>query len=335
MHACRTFLSTLLASLTLAGAALAAPQYRVTDLGTLGGPESDAMAINRRGVVVGFSNTPGVGSHYRAFSFRNGRMTDLGGLTAGNESFAKAVNLGGVACGSATAADFSGHAVVFAQGAVTDIHALRSDWLQSECTGINGQGQLIGTALSGEDYTYHAFVYANGSFTVLEAGTTGYAINDNGQYTGTASSSAFIADANGRTLLGDFGGGYSEAGALNNAGEVTGWAGTQGNGELHAFLWRQGTLTDLGTLGGWQSRGMAINKAGTIVGWSYTHQISGARGFIMLNGRMTDLNTLLDPVSGAGWQIYSASGIDDRGRITGTGTLNGFTHGYLLTPVGR
>ncbi len=46
---------------------------------------------------------------------------------------------------------------------------------------------------------------------------------------------------------------------------------------------------------------------------------------------MTDLNTLIPPNSG--WILTEARGINDAGQITGTGTINGETHAFLLTPV--
>src|SRR5207302_3507687 len=48
------------------------------DLGSLGGGESQAVAIDDRGRVVGYSTTATGAQH--AFLWQNGKMTDLGTL---------------------------------------------------------------------------------------------------------------------------------------------------------------------------------------------------------------------------------------------------------------
>src|SRR5207302_8755274 len=49
-----------------------------------------------------------------------------------------------------------------------------------------------------------------------------------------------------------------------------------------------------------------------------------------LSGKLTDLNDYLRP--GFGWELSSATGINDSGQIVGTGIHDGDTHAFLLTP---
>src|ERR1700680_5144193 len=55
-------------------------RYTVIDLGTLGGPFSQAFGINDKSEVVGYSSLPG-DRVVHAFLWRKGVMTDLGTLS--------------------------------------------------------------------------------------------------------------------------------------------------------------------------------------------------------------------------------------------------------------
>jgi probable HAF family extracellular repeat protein len=58
-------------------------------------------------------------------------------------------------------------------------------------------------------------------------------------------------------------------------------------GEWHAFLWENGSMTDLRTLGGGYSTASAINDGGEIVGESQTASCQ-CHAFLWKNGFMTD-----------------------------------------------
>src|SRR5437899_1451559 len=58
------------------GDKLSLPGYTITDLGTLGGDTSYALAINRAGEIVGEAETSSGKTH--AFIWRKGKMHDLG-----------------------------------------------------------------------------------------------------------------------------------------------------------------------------------------------------------------------------------------------------------------
>ncbi|MGA2647890.1 MAG: hypothetical protein ABSF15_24595 [Candidatus Sulfotelmatobacter sp.] len=116
---------------------------------------------------------------------------------------------------------------------------------------------------------------------------------------------------------------------------------------IHAVLWsKTGAIRDLGTLpGDLLSGAVAINLFGKVVGTSGNSAVSQyysstgvGEGGVEVVGRafiweprrgMRDLNMLI-PVSD--WVLNSVSDINVWGQIVGSGTLNGESHGFLLTP---
>jgi probable HAF family extracellular repeat protein len=115
--------------------------------------------------------------------------------------------------------------------------------------------------------------------------------------------------------------GTSKATAINNNGQVVGFASTgeynsSGLDINHAFLWQNGSMSDLGVIGGssasLNSFAYGINDNGQIVG---TAQVVGGgsdnSAFLYINSTMQNLN-----VTG------TAYGINNSGQIAGTGYNN-------------
>lgn len=134
------------------------------------------------------------------------------------------------------------------------------------------------------------------------------------------------------TDVGDLGGANgSGARAINAAGQMTGWAVTEGNLYNHAFRF-DGRIHDLGTLGGWSSQGFAINGSGQIVGRAdYEDGNAAPHAFLYTDGQMTDLNSVLP--ANSGWDLREATGINDRGLIVGNAYWHSMGRGFLLNPL--
>jgi probable HAF family extracellular repeat protein len=163
---------------------------------------------------------------------------------------------------------------------------------------------------------------------------TGALVAYTGLVVGNIDSQAVVWNGTTPTYLDSLGGDYSQAQAINNAGQVVGYSTTVSPGAYHATLWNGTTPTDLGTLGG-HSYAHDINDSGIIVGDSYT--VEGvAHAFLWDGTSLTDLNSFLDSNTvEAGWVLAHAYGINNQGSIIGlaTNTTVGIERAYLLTPV--
>jgi len=112
------------------------------------------------------------------------------------------------------------------------------------------------------------------------------------------------------TELGTLGGNSSRAEAVNNKGQVVGWAKTP-SGRKHAFIWdKTGGMQDLGTLGGNISVATDINDKGQVVGLSSLANRQ-TRAFLWEQiAGMTSIGTLGGPTS-------YASAINNSGQVIG------------------
>lgn len=103
--------------------------------------------------------------------------------------------------------------------------------------------------------------------------------------------------------------GYSQANAINAAGDIAGELQVPGSSYYHAVLWRGGAVQDLGTLGGTTSSASGLNRSDAVVGWSYTAQ-GAQHAFAYENGSMRDLGTL-------GGSFSAASAVNEVGDVVG------------------
>ena len=125
------------------------------------------------------------------------------------------------------------------------------------------------------------------------------------------------------TDLGNLGGNFSIAQAINTNGQVAGYS-YNSNGARHAFLWN-GSMQDLGTLpGSSQSAAYGINAQGQVVG------TSDNIAFLYSNGHMTNLNNLI--VSNPGWTLQQATAINSQSQIVGWGiNPSGEQHAFMFS----
>jgi probable HAF family extracellular repeat protein len=294
----------------------------ITDLGTLGGPNSSVpMPVkDDRGFVVGvaqiaevdplgelwgatFVCTPSVscqGSQnlLRGFVWKNGVMTALPTL-GGNNSGALGVNNRGQVVGAAETANQDPNCV---PPQVLDVEAVV--W------GPNpGQIKVL-PLFPGDPDSVAVAINDMGQI----AGTSGPC---QGPSSGLALRHAVLWQHDTVTDLGSLGGVmFNAANAINNAGQVVGQSDLPGDTATHAFFWQNGVMTDLGTLPG-DSNSIAfdINDKAQVVGVSCDVNFN-CRPFLWDDGVMTDLNTLIPPNSPL--YLTFGAGINDRGEITGT-----------------
>lgn len=305
-----------------------AQSYVVTDLGTLGGETSEALALNNAGVAVGYAlDAAGL---MRAVALSNNILSDLGTL-GGDQSAAFAVNQSGQVAGWANASNSTTRlAFLLSKGVMTNVGGLILGSTNSIARSIDSAGSVVGEYLTAAGQQ-RPFLFANG--LALDLGFDGAAlcINDAGQIGGfeqLGGNRGFIISGGQRQYVGTLGGQDTEVWAINTNGLAAGRATTT-NGVYHGFAYQEGIMRDMGTLGGVASEAYGVNSGGHIVGRAQD-KTEAWRAFIFREGRIFDLNALLPPESG--WVLSVAYGINDSGQIVGTGQVKGQTHGYLLTP---
>jgi len=142
----------------------------ITDIGTLGGNNSQAVGINDPGEVIGTAEImtvpdPDLGfvpSH--GFVWRDGDISDVGTL-GGRLSWAGGINNRGQIVGASTLfpdepTNFNVHGFLWDAGRLTDLPPFDGD-LQSAASGINNHGQVVGTSFTVE--SFRAMLWDNGT----------------------------------------------------------------------------------------------------------------------------------------------------------------------------
>ena len=301
----------------------------MTDLGTLGGPNSSVNwpVKDDIGLIAGVSDTSntdplgenfcgfGTGLICLGFLWHQGVMTPLPTL-GGNNSYATAVNNRGQVVGFAENSSqdptciapqvLDLEAVLWGPkpGEIHELPPLSGDSIAGAAA-INDRGQAVGTsgACMSPSPLAHAVLWQNGS--VIDLGNLGGALNN-------------------------------LATGINERGDVIGFSDLAGDATSHAFLWtKHNGMQDLGTLpGDFSSGAFGINEEGQVVGQS-CDQNNNCRAFLWENGVMTDLNTLV--CHGSSLYLTYGGDINDGGVIVGQAfdPNTGDTPTFLAIPGGH
>jgi probable HAF family extracellular repeat protein len=307
------------------------PVYTVADFPTLGGYSSTASAINASAQVAGTSLMTDGSS--LAFVASSSGSTPLNPLSGGLSSSASGINASGAVAGT-TYFEGSAQATLWTLGGAAGLGTLGG--ADSYATDVSASGVVVGGA-STSTGALHAYTYDG---TMRDLGTLGggnwsaaYAINSSGQVVGYGDAgggafSAFLWSATGgMTPLGTLGGRSSYAMDISDSGTVVGHSQVS-SGYLHAFLYDGSQMRDLGTLGGNSSFAYDVNSSGQVVGYSYVTGTELTHAFLYSSGLLQDLNSLI--AGGSGWILTEAYGIDEAGRIAGSGIYNGEQRAFLL-----
>jgi probable HAF family extracellular repeat protein len=268
------------AGIATSDATAAAVTYTVKDLGTLGGEEAAANAINDHGGVVGWSLLANGRSH--AFLWRAGKMRDLGAL-AGGASEATEINNNDVVVGWTTVASGAKRAVKWQNGNITKLGTLGGR--NSVATAINDLGVIVGWSETNTGKT-HAFIWRNGVMQDIGAlgggNSQAWDINRAGKVVGGSEGHAFTWKDGVFVDLGKHGHEFATATAINTQGQVAGVLGALPDAEgaerdfVSPFIFYRGTWSPGGGSGG-TNEVHAINQDGVVAGFGFDFQDDEAR----------------------------------------------------------
>jgi probable HAF family extracellular repeat protein len=312
----------------------------LVDLGTLGGPNSEADGPNLYGeapVLSELAQKDPDGEDFCAFGdhlqcrgaiWRAGKLFTLPRLPGGRNNNAFGINnLGEVVgwsengvrdstCSTGTASQVFRYAATKwdAGGRIHELPPLSGDTV-SFAMGVNDFGQAVGS--SGTCATQGLPPGpVNGAHAVL------WEPDGTPKYLGRLGDQNHV--------------GHNNASSINDLGDVVGTSDAN-DGTVHSFLWTKSKgMRDLGTLSPSAFLTVAgccrtVNNRDEVVGFSLDP--NGSTAFIWKDGKIRDLNTLIPPSSKL--HLLGAYSINDVGEITGQGCVMPACtemHAFRLSP---
>lgn len=268
---------------------------KATDLGTLGGTQSEALGVNNLTQVVGWSYVASGAEHAFLWTKASG-MQDLGTL-GGSASHAYAINDNGQVVGSSTTAAGDKHAFLWtATDGMRDIGTLGGTL--SEALAISKNGAIVGGSFLSGGGSEVTFLWSAGVMENI-GGTRarGLAVNNALQVVGTAD--VGVVSSTYRSLL------WTKSGGVWTSEELD---GPNPNGGSYTY---------------------GINELGQVIGDFVT--TTSQRGAYMWT-RAGGYKLL--PVLPKGTGVW-ANAINDAGRIVGYGNdVSGFQHPAVWDPKG-
>jgi probable HAF family extracellular repeat protein len=330
---------TVLAAVMIAPAPVPASgsalTYHAVDLGTLGGRDSEALAVNRYGLVVGQSQVRS--GHRHPFLWRAGRMIDLGTL-GGPDAVAVDVNSTGQVVGASDTASGARHAFLWSGGRLTDLGGGVPAANTVEAAAISDSGVVTGTG-DLASFSPKAFRWRDGRLTWLPGtgtgtggstgGTVGLDVDGRGDVLGLVDGRQLVRwRGTSPTVLATVGAMYGAVNArADQFGDVVGYSYT--SHVPYVYLWRDGALrTYLNPLT--DSAGCtatAINDNREFVGACQSVLDGATHAYLDRDNAVVDLSTRgIAPGS-------AVTGINNRRQIAGSITLpGGATHAALFQP---
>ena len=326
------------------------PNYKIIDLGTLGGTNRGANAINNLDQVVGWSEIQAGSDIRHAFLWQDGKMFDLGTL-GGTNSEARGINRRGWVVGWSDVSQDVRHAFLWKKGKLIDLGTLGGT--NSEANAINDAGQIVGTSDVPDPVLgqmFHAFLWEAGEMIDLgvlpcavqgsERGSQAFAINRDGQIVGRRSchpgyslGQPILWDEDIASVLpADLGGPNSYAQGITHKEQVIINSGFPRGATQLAYLFDRGSGETTAIVPeSYHTYANGINEQGVVVGEILT-PLGSTRGnphaFVWIKGSMLDLGALQD-----NFGTSRATAINKTGVIVGERTdMGGVGHAVMWRP---